>query len=190
MTMTPDEARVKVDAAREVFNAQAAAVEANLESLVRDGLNALIAKLLDEQPDELNSMEPAEVATLKVNAGQAIDAAVAGVHGVIASIDLDAATRTVRKYTSGGSYISLDSGLAQLLRPLVLLLRDAGFEVYTRNRTMANFSVSDLPNSTAFIMAVRSLDRPAEEYGKAKIDLQEAEHAVAAENAKSAWDNA
>jgi hypothetical protein len=190
MTMTPDEARVKVDAAREAFNAQAATAEASLEKLVREGLNALIAKLLDEQAKVVNSKEPADVATLKFNALQAIDAAVAGVHGIIASINLDTATRSARKNLSGGSYISLDSGLTQLLKPLVLLLRDAGFQVYSRNGTMADFRVSDLPNSTAFLMAARSLDGPAEQYGKAKIDLQEAEHAVAADKAKSAWDNA
>lgn len=190
MTMTPEEARAKVDAAREAFNAEAAKVETSLETMLRDSLGALIAKLLDEQADVLNSKEPADVATLKFNALQAIDAAVAGVHGIVASINLDTATLRVRKNVTGESLIDLDPGLTQLLKPLVLLLRDAGFRVDSQNGTMADVRVSDLPNWIGFKVVPRSLDQPAEQYGKAKIDLQEAEHAVEADKAKSAWDNA
>lgn len=190
MTMTPEQARAKVDAAREAFNAEAAKVEAGLETMLRDSLNALIEKLLNEQADVVNSKEPADVATLKFNTVQAIDAAVAGVHEVIASINLDAATRAVRTNSTGDSLIKLDSGLTQLLQPLVLLLRDAGFRVNSQNGSMATVGVSDLPNWLGFMRASRALDQPAERYGKAKIELQEAEHAVAADKAKSAWDNA
>lgn len=193
MTESVEEAMRRVEAARAKLNEAIEKVASALEILMRESLNKTVEKIVIGQGEVTNSMDPAELAVLKVNIVNGIDSAVSGVRGAIIDVDLEKRSERARPNSTGDSFIRIGSVLTPLVQGVTGLLANAGYNLSSLRGgrgSHGQITFGDLEDGFVSEQVARDLDSATERLGKAKYALKEAEQRVASDKARSAWDNA
>ncbi|OZD30810.1 hypothetical protein CH252_40575 [Rhodococcus sp. 06-1477-1B] len=165
-----------------------------LESALEVALQQLVERVVVGQPDVTNAMDPADLATLKFNYVQSMNAAKSGVHGLLEMEELERRSKGAMTNSTGDVFVRLNTELSTLLQgPSRLLAQKYSLRAAVpaaKTRPNAEILLSDLMSVTPVEVIGREIDSAVEALGKAKIGLEKAQRDAASRQARDAWDKA
>jgi hypothetical protein len=192
LKMTPQEAR-NIAASKLTIAEQARGVllEALSESWLKRS-DELIRKAVIDQPEVTKQMDVADLATLKFNLSTAVDSANSSIPASFGpELDIAKLAGRVRRNQSGYVRPTWSAQEAKLGENLYGLLSAAGYNMQRLRAGKGNYSHSQFTSSDIDLRAYEQLsvfNTAVEAYGRALLDLADAEHTVAAREAENIWD--
>jgi hypothetical protein len=188
-----DDAKSMVDKKRTQLLSVLPEVVKGFQEAVAGAIDQMVEQTVIKQPGHTASLDAAQLGVLKFNIAEAKKSALAGIEGIVSSINFDSLASRASRNMHGQSFVKASELLSGLLQPTGDLLQTAGYNVNVLKASSFDdgYRLESIRGvGSAASVAARRLDEVIERYGQAKIQLAEAETDAAQADARSAWDNA
>lgn len=180
-----EEARAKVEKAKQAYAEALPVTVAVYEDTVEAAINKMVELTVLDQPERTKSIETVILSALKIDIASSIKTARAQV---------GPAFEAVRR--QGFSHMSLYEAPDKILSPLLKeagdLIQAAGYDVRPLKASAwdKDYRISRSSETSKAVDAARDLDLARSQYTMALTELKQAEEDVARGEARSAWDKA